>query len=96
MQQRNFYQMNLGFYLKRQNITVGGWFRQTSRNTDALIFLLGLRLPSFRLGYSYDFTVSDARTATGGSHELSIGFEIKTKVRNNMNRFGKPIKCPEF
>jgi len=96
MQQRNFYQMNLGFYLKRQNITVGGWFRQTSRNTDALIFLLGLRLPSFRIGYSYDFTVSDARTATGGSHELSIGFEIKTRVRNNMNRFGKPIKCPEF
>ncbi|MES2781034.1 MAG: type IX secretion system membrane protein PorP/SprF [Bacteroidota bacterium] len=95
MQQRNFNQLNLGFYVKKQALTAGMWFRQTSKNSDALIFLVGLKFPKFRVGYSYDITVSGARTATQGSHELSMAFEIKPK-KKEARRTTKAMRCPEF
>lgn len=95
MSQRDFYQVNVGTYVKKQALTVGAWFRQTSRNSDAVIFLLGLRFSNFRVGYSYDLTISNAKTATVGSHEVSLGIDINTKSRSR-NRMGKPIKCPEL
>ncbi|MCF8428680.1 MAG: type IX secretion system membrane protein PorP/SprF [Bacteroidia bacterium] len=95
MSQRDFYQVNVGTYIKKQALTAGMWFRQTSRNSDAMIFLLGLRFQNFRIGYSYDLTVSNAKTATVGSHEISLGFDINTKGKTR-SRMGKPIKCPEL
>jgi type IX secretion system PorP/SprF family membrane protein len=95
LQQRNFNQLNLGFYVKKQSLTAGLWYRQTSKNSDAVILLVGLKFPKFRIGYSYDITISDARTATQGSHELSMSFEIKPKKKQS-KRSGKPIRCPEF
>ncbi|MFZ4798345.1 MAG: PorP/SprF family type IX secretion system membrane protein [Bacteroidia bacterium] len=95
MSQRDFYQVNVGTYIKKQALTVGMWFRQTSRNSDAVIFLLGLRFQNLRIGYSYDLTISNARTAAVGSHEVSLGFDINTKARSR-SRMGKPIKCPEL
>lgn len=96
MQQNNFYQLNIGTYLRKQKATVGLWFRQTSRNADAVILLLGLRLNKVKLGYSFDYTVSGAQTAAGPSHEVSLQFEVKTRERYRTKRYGKPIKCPEF
>lgn len=95
MQQRNFNQLNLGFYVKKEALTAGLWFRQTSKNTDAFIFLVGLKFPKFRVGYSYDITVSGARTATQGSHELSMAFEIKP-VKKSSRKVVKAMRCPEF
>jgi type IX secretion system PorP/SprF family membrane protein len=95
LQQRNFNQLNLGFYIKKQALTAGLWFRQTSRNSDALIFLIGLKFPKFRVGYSYDVTVSGASTATQGSHELSMAFEIKP-VKKSSKKVIKAMRCPEF
>lgn len=92
MSQRNFNQLNLGMYVKKQALTAGLWFRQTSKNTDAAIVMLGVKLPKFRLGYSYDVTVSGARTATQGSHELSMAFEITPKKRPRSRV--KMIACP--
>ena len=94
MSQRDYNQLNLGFYLKKQALTTGFWFRQTSQNTDAVIVLLGVRFPRFRVGYSYDITVSGARTATQGSHELSLAFEIAPKKHEK--RVYKPLVCPVF
>jgi hypothetical protein len=81
--------------LKKQALTAGLWFRQTSRNSDALIFLIGLKFPKFKVGYSYDVTVSGASTATQGSHELSMAFEIKP-VKKSSKKVTKAMRCPEF
>ena len=94
MSQRDFNQINLGFYVRKQTITSGLWFRQTSQNTDALILLFGLRFPRWRVGYSYDVTISGAKTATMGSHELSLAFEIAPKKQTK--RIFKPLVCPVF
>ncbi|MBP7510789.1 MAG: type IX secretion system membrane protein PorP/SprF [Bacteroidia bacterium] len=93
MQQRNFYQMNMGFYVKQKALTMGAWFRQTSNNADAAIFLIGLRFPSVKVGYSYDAIISKAKQATVGSHEVSLIFEITPKVRNGV-RYNKKLACP--
>ncbi|MDP1727182.1 MAG: type IX secretion system membrane protein PorP/SprF [Bacteroidota bacterium] len=95
MQQRNFYQMNLGFYVKQKALTLGGWFRQTSTNGDAAIFLIGMRFPSVKIGYSYDAIISKAKTATVGSHEVSLVFEIKTKGPRGP-RYNSRLRCPEL
>lgn len=94
MNQRNYNQLNLGLYLKRQALTTGLWFRQTSKNTDAAIVLLGLKFPKFRVGYSYDITVSGARTATQGSQELSVALEITPKKKPRPRN--RALVCPEF
>lgn len=95
MQQRNFYQMNLGFYIKQRALTLGAWFRQTSANADAAIFLIGMRFPTVKIGYSYDVIVSSAKTATVGSHEITMVFEIKPKSRGG-NRYNTKLRCPEL
>ncbi|MDZ4666490.1 MAG: type IX secretion system membrane protein PorP/SprF [bacterium] len=95
MQQRDFYQMNLGFYIKQRSLTIGTWFRQTSNNADAAIFLIGLRFPNVRVGYSYDAIISKAKQATVGSHEISLVFELTPKVRNGV-RYNKKLVCPAF
>ncbi len=96
MQQRNFNQLNLGLYLKKQSLVLGAWFRQTSRNTDAVIALIGLKFPKFRVGYSFDATVSGARTATTGSHEVTLSVELKPKKKSQGRRSPKVMRCPEF
>jgi type IX secretion system PorP/SprF family membrane protein len=96
MQQRNFNQLNLGLFLKRQHLNVGAWFRQTSNNTDAVIALIGLKYSRFRVGYSFDATLSGARTATIGSHEITLAVEIKNPKKSQGKRQVKSIKCPEF
>lgn len=97
MQQRNFNQFNMGFLVKKNSFTFGGWFRQTTNNSDAVIALIGVRLPKFRVGYSFDATISDARTATVGTHEITLALEIRTKKRySSTKKQPKEIKCPDF
>ncbi len=93
MQQRNFYQMNMGCYIKQKSLTIGAWYRQTSTNGDAAIFMIGFKLPAVRIGYSYDAIISSAKTATVGSHEISLGIEIKPKNKSGV-RYNKKLVCP--
>jgi type IX secretion system PorP/SprF family membrane protein len=94
MQQRNFFQMNAGFYVKQKALTLGAWFRQTSKNSDAFIVMAGLKMKAFKIGYSYDAVISKASTVAVGSHELSLVIELKPSVSNR--RFGKAMKCPQL
>ena len=96
MMQRNFTQLNLGFYANKGPLVTGLWFRQTFgnfKNSDAIIMLVGFRKDRFKFGYSYDFTVSDGRSAIPASHEVSA--TIDWCVPPGGKPF-KPIKCPEF
>lgn len=94
MKQNKFSQMNLGFYYNKGAFISGLWFRQTFGefdNSDAMIALIGFRKNKFKFGYSYDFTVSDARSAVVGSHEISAGIEWCAKKPST--KYSK-IPCP--
>lgn len=96
MIQQNFTQVNFGFYVNKGPLVTGLWYRQTLGtygNSDAIMVLLGFRKDRFKFGYSYDITVSSARSAAPGSHEVSGTVEWCLKER--VKTF-KPPRCPEF
>jgi len=51
------------------------WGGVSYRAGDALIGIVGIELfNGIRLGYAYDFTISDIRTNSSGSHEFMINY----------------------
>lgn len=92
MTQQKFFQTNIGFYLNKGPFVAGLWFRQTAPNSDALIALVGFRYQQFKFGYSYDITVSSARSAAPGSHEISASVEWCVRSSKRWKR----LVCPGF
>jgi type IX secretion system PorP/SprF family membrane protein len=88
--QNDFQQLNIGAYLKYESFTLGAWYR----NKDAFILTVGITTDKYRIGYSYDLTVSPLGSGvSGGSHEVSLGINLKCKKR--VNDFRK-LSCPSF
>lgn len=94
MQQGTFQQLNYGMYLNKYPFVGGLWFRQSFTNPDALIFLLGVQQQQFKVGYSYDLTVSKLTNATGGAHEISFTYFFPCPERK-VEKI-RPIHCPSF
>jgi type IX secretion system PorP/SprF family membrane protein len=92
-QQQKFQQLNYGIYFNRFPFVGGMWFRQSFNNPDAIIFLAGLQQESFRVGYSYDLTVSKLTNITGGAHEISVSWIFPCPVKHKKVR---AINCPTF
>lgn len=88
--QNGFQQLNIGTYIKYGGFTAGAWFR----NRDAFILTLGINTDKFKIGYSYDVTVSKLNNGvSGGSHEISLGFNLNCKDKPKSFR---TISCPSF
>jgi type IX secretion system PorP/SprF family membrane protein len=63
---------NLNFLLAK-TVWVGGSYR----TGDSFVALLELQLTKkLRLGYSYDFTFTDIKNYSQGSHEIMIGYDF--------------------
>jgi len=96
IQQSRFQEINLGVYLYKNNYTLGIWARSSfypHLTNDAIIFILGLNLPTIRIGYSYDLSTTKIWRQSLGSHELSISFRFNCKEKIK----GKnTISCPTF
>lgn len=71
-QQGKFRQLNLGMYVNKYPFVYGGWFRHAFGNPDAVIVLLGFQQKSYKIGYSFDYTISGLSITTGGAHEISM------------------------
>lgn len=88
--QNGFQELNIGTYVKYGIFTAGAWFR----NRDAFILALGINTGTFKVGYSYDVTVSQLNNGTsGGSHEVSLGINLNCKSKPTTFR---TISCPSF
>ncbi len=73
--QSNMYQATAGATARLGVISAGGYFRYAGQGADAVILYLGFQYDLFRLGYSYDNTIS-ALANTGGSHEITLTFSL--------------------
>ncbi|HPD64548.1 MAG TPA: type IX secretion system membrane protein PorP/SprF [Bacteroidia bacterium] len=94
--QGNFFQFNLGGYYMKNNFITGVWWRQTSRNIDAIMALIGFKKDPFKIGYSYDMTLSDVRLGGRGSHEISLIIELdQPRYRQQQTKWRK-LNCPDF
>ena len=68
------------------------WAGVSYRTQDAISMLFGLDYANYSFGYSYDITVSSARSAAPGSHEISASIEWCVKSRRGWKR----LSCPDF
>ncbi len=48
------------------------WLGLSYRTGDAVILLAGVKVDRFYLGYAFDFTMSEIRSYTYGTHELTV------------------------
>ncbi len=89
-QGRDFGQLNVGAYLDfSEAIFAGAWYRHAWTNGDAAIFLFGVQYDAFKIGYSYDFTISQLAVAdggTGGAHELSVTLNFENSAAYKRQR----------
>jgi len=106
-----FQQLDVGLQYHIDPVAIGVWYRgipvprsfkmeneEVSGNLqDALAFILSLRFGNFQFGYSYDFTISDLGTSTGGAHEISIIYEFVAKpFRRGVKKKYRQLPCPTF
>lgn len=92
-QQGEFHQLNAGMYFNMYPFVIGSWFRHNFENPDAVIVLLGFMTEKFKVGYSYDYTISKLTNATGGAHEISFTYQFDCREKTFKQ---KAIKCPRF
>lgn len=88
-QQQDFRQLNLGLYLNKGAFVAGLWYR----GQDAAIVLIGFQQNGFKIGYSYDVTVSKLSNASYGSHEISFSRQFECKPTKKKFRTNS---CPSF
>lgn len=94
VKQGEFQQINGGAYVGKGIFFGGLWFRHTIYNADALIMLLGIKAGIFKIGYSYDFTISQVQT-TVGAHEFSLTFDMgQSKYYKNKRKAS--VECPNM
>jgi type IX secretion system PorP/SprF family membrane protein len=97
-QQQQFHQLNYGLYFHNTPMVVGLWYRQfmsapVGGYSDAVVALVGFEYDKFKIGYSYDMTISELNNVSGGSHEIS--FTLKFNCPEKGPKY-KAIKCPVF
>jgi len=57
------------------------WAGVSWRTNDAIILLMGLKYDRFYFAYAFDFTLTDIRKQTFGSHELSVAVKFGESAR---------------
>jgi len=98
--QGKFHYLHEGFYFNFYPFTIGAWLRHNFKNVDAFIISCGIEYKIFRIGYSYDFNLTQLER-TGGAHEVSLQFIIPCSNNNPTAPSKKirkfvPIDCPIF
>ncbi|MEQ8521803.1 MAG: PorP/SprF family type IX secretion system membrane protein [Vicingaceae bacterium] len=91
--QAKFTQFNYGFYATRSVIIGGLWVRHSLTNFDAITAMFGVHMDRYKIGYSYDLTVSTLGQDPGGSHEISFVLNLNCKVKKVSYR---TVSCPTF
>ena len=57
------------------------WAGVSWRTSDAIIFMFGLRYDRFYFAYAFDFTLTDIRKQSAGTHEFSLAVKFGTNAR---------------
>jgi type IX secretion system PorP/SprF family membrane protein len=102
--QAKFNQTDIGLYYSKSLLVFGVWYRGLPfykpvpgyANNDAAVFLFGINIEKYKIGYSYDMTISKlTNVSSKGTHEVSMSYQFcsqkKSKKKKNVL-----ISCPKF
>jgi len=93
VQQAEFRQLNVGMYVNKFPFVWGAWMRHNFGNPDAVIALFGFQTKNYKIGYSYDYTISHLTNRSGGAHEISIAWLFRRAIGTSRYH---ALKCPTF
>lgn len=97
VQQAKFKQLTGGAILGVGLVYGGLYYRTTFTNGDAVILQVGVKRGIFKMGYSYDATVSQLKGKAGGTHELAVVINFHDSEKVQSKRSSKSYsKCPEI
>src|SRR5690606_37894150 len=99
----------IGFSVVQRPIVVGAWIRNEglfdrAYKFDSFILNLGVFIPTrteqtLKLMYSVDFTISQLRSSSFGSHELSLIYDWDNRFMSQKFRMKRSKKrsyqCPK-
>ncbi|TAL66916.1 MAG: type IX secretion system membrane protein PorP/SprF [Bacteroidetes bacterium] len=98
--QGRYNQTDIGLYYYKEPLIFGLWYRGipfiTTQAGDAIIGLIGIKTKQLHIGYSYDFTISNLVSSTGGAHEISLVYEFNNLSLGQQRKRIRAIPCPEF
>lgn len=93
-------QLDIGAYYNKSAFVFGMWYRgipiiknYSISDNDAFVLLVGVHNNGFKIGYSYDITLSKLGGNSGGSHEVSIVYEYPYKKRKKKRH---AVPCAKF
>jgi len=76
------YDINVkGLYKKKY------WLGVSYRNQESIVALLGLTYKNLQFGYSYDYTLTDIKGYSSGTHELFLSLKVHSKSSESTKRF---------
>ena len=102
--EQKYDQFDIGAYYFKSLLNFGVWYRGLPLkkykpgypSRESVAILVGAEIPdkNFRVGYSYDITISRLGiNNTYGAHELSVIYEIAKKRKRNRRVL---VSCPKF
>ncbi len=99
-QQADIRQLDIGGYYFKKPFMIGVWYRgiplgNKYASSDALIYLIGFKTKSFTISYSYDMTVGELISKTGGSHEIALVYSINPQNSFIRKRYHQ-VPCPDL
>ena len=97
VQQSNFSQLNVGAHFNYNFIHSGIYYRNTFRNSDAVIAVLGFRIEYVKIAYSFDIPINGLGINSGGAHEVTFIFNWGGD-NNSLSPNGRNFKldCPSM
>ncbi len=76
VRQGTLQQVNVGTIFRYFKVGTGLWYRHSGWNPDSVIFMIEGRHDQFKIGYSYDLSLSRL-SRSGGVHEISVLMNLK-------------------
>jgi type IX secretion system PorP/SprF family membrane protein len=101
--QREFSQLDIGFYFTQYVFNIGLWYRGIPvlkaykpgySNNDAIAMIIGIKTDRFNIGYSFDYTISRLTHLTQGAHEVTLAYQLCKFKKRKKSRL--VIPCPKF
>ncbi len=90
--------LSYGLYAGADPIMAGVWFRHwlevPYERDNSFVFMAGISLDNYRIGYSYDYSFSGHSDLFHGSHEISVAMRFNCPRRRNVGV--RIIRCPSF
>jgi len=101
--QSKYDQFDLGIYYDYDGLVFGVWYRGIpvfksyqpgEPNNDAASAIIGYSKNGYKVGYSYDITISKLTTSSAGSHELTFSYTHCSKKKKRKRKHFVP--CAKF